>query len=244
MSRSNPHENSTPNPSVRWYEWNGETGTVRYYDKATKTDVEVPLPFTFLLLDQLGSVGGWHKHSDCRIYSNEVKDTRQDVLVVKTKKDGIIAEGIYRAIKDRIAAVDGQFVANLYVAVKVDGALVIASLRIKASALKAWSDFTSLHRADLYSQAVEIASYVEGVKGRITFRAPVFQLRPVSAETNAKAAALDEQFQVWLKGYASRTKRDQVDQTAPMDDGHEPPPPDDRDYREPVSGLTDADIPF
>ena len=56
MSRSNPNDNGTPNPSVRWFEWNGEQGTVRYYDKDLKQNVEVGSKFRFMLLDQLASV--------------------------------------------------------------------------------------------------------------------------------------------------------------------------------------------
>ena len=36
MSRSNPTENTNPNPAVRFFEWNGEGGAVRYYDKTAK----------------------------------------------------------------------------------------------------------------------------------------------------------------------------------------------------------------
>ncbi len=80
MSRSNPNENGNPNPSTRWFEWNGEHGLVRYYDKQAEQQVEVGDDFTFMLLDQLGTVKGWHDASDSGIYANEVKDTRQDVL--------------------------------------------------------------------------------------------------------------------------------------------------------------------
>ena len=38
MSRSNPTDN-TPNPAVRWFEWNGEQGGIRYYDKDKKTQL-------------------------------------------------------------------------------------------------------------------------------------------------------------------------------------------------------------
>ena len=82
MSRSNPSVNA-PNPAARWYEWNGETGTVRYYDKEAKKNIDVPLPFTFLLLDELACVKGWHDPSQSGIYSNEVRDTTKDKLLVK-----------------------------------------------------------------------------------------------------------------------------------------------------------------
>src|SRR5689334_2515222 len=132
MSRSNPSENSNPNPATRRFEWNGEKGTVRYYDKDAKQNVEVGSDFTFILLYQLGSVGGWHDASDSGIYSNEVKDTRQEAFVVKAFKGGVLAEGIYQSIKDRVGTLGGQFVAKLYIAFKnSSGDLAIGTLALK-----------------------------------------------------------------------------------------------------------------
>jgi hypothetical protein len=213
LSRSNPNENSNPNPAVRWFEWHGEQGTLRYYDKDTKQQVEVGNDFTFILLDQLGSVRGWHDASDSGIYSNEVKDTRQEVMIVKSFKGGTIAEGIYKEIKDRCNSAGGQFVANLYIAFKgADGGLDIGSLRLKGAALGAWMEFTKAHRGDIYSKAVRIKGYTEGKKGRITFRVPVLTVADITPETNAAAVALDKEFQKFLTSYLKRPKRVQVDE--------------------------------
>jgi hypothetical protein len=58
---------------------------IRYYDKEAKKNVDVGADFTFILLDQLASVRGWHDDSNSGIYSNEVKDTTQEALVVKAR---------------------------------------------------------------------------------------------------------------------------------------------------------------
>lgn len=250
MSRSNPNENASPNPAVRWFEWNGETGTVRYYDKDAKKNVEVGSDFTFLLLDELGSVRGWHDPSESGIYSNEVKDTRQDALIVKSFKGGTLAEGIYRDIKDRVGAVGGQFVANCYIAFKLDGALALGSMRFKGSSLGAWMEFRKAHRADIFSMAIRVHGFTEGKKGRIVFRVPVLETAKISEATNAAALALDKELQTFLAGYFKRTKREQVEnppenppENATAYDSlgeSEVPPYND----EPVTELTDDDIPF
>jgi hypothetical protein len=248
MSRSNPSENGTPNPAKRWFEWNGELGVVRYYDKEAQKNVDVGADFTFMLLDQLGRVGGWHNESDSGIYSNEVKDTRQEAFVVKSFKGGTLVEGIYQAIKDRVNSLGGQFVANLYIAFKLDGALAIGSLRFKGAALGAWMEFVKEHRADLYKKAIRITGYTEGKKGRIVFRMPVLTLTDVSPETDRAAIALDHELQEFLKGYFKRTKREQVDEE-PQDDSAEDYTDDPGD---PDGGLTNElpgsvpvdDIPF
>lgn len=240
MSRSNPHDNGSQNPAVRWFEWNGELGSVRYYDKEAKKNVEVGSDFTFLLLDQLGSVRGWHEASQSGIYSNEVKDTRQDAMIVKAFKGGTLAEGIYKDIKDRVNALGGQFVANCYIAFKHEGEFAIGSLRFKGAALGAWMDFCKTHRADLYRQAIKIQGFTEGKKGRITYRMPVLKLAPLSEESHHVATALDVELQTFLDTYLRRNTRAQVE-------SHPPPPSDDYDDYVPEHTpppVTDDDIPF
>lgn len=215
MSRSNPHDQNNPNPSARWYEWNGEKGCVRYYDKDAKQSVECA-NFTFLLLDQLGSVRGWHEASQSGIYSNEVRDTRQDALVVKAFKGGTLVEGIYKEIKDRVNSLGGSFSANCYAAVKIDGELQIASIRFKGAALGAWMEFGKAHRGQLYEQAIKVVSFSEGKKGRVIYRVPVFALAPVSKETHQIALGLDAELQTWLSAYLKRNTLSRVDAAAPI----------------------------
>lgn len=243
MSRSNPHVNS-PNPSARWFEWNGEHGTIRYYDRDTKKNADVPLPFAFLLLDELASVRGWHESSKSGIYSNEVRDTRTDVLVVKSFKGGTLAEGIYKDIKDRVCsrAIGGQFVANCYIAFKNGTGLTIGSLRFKGAALGAWMEFRKQHRGDLYNKAVKVTGYTEGVKGRIVFRVPTFTLQDVAEESHHIAVTLDEELQAWLTAYFSRRTSDQTESAAD-DTQAEPEQNDETGYGGDVP-LTEDDIPF
>jgi hypothetical protein len=230
MSRSNPHE-SNPNPAVRWFEWNGEAGTVRYYDKEAKRNVDVGDQFEFMLLDQLGSVRGWHDASDSGIYSNEVKDTTREPLVVKSFKGGTLAEGVYKSIKDRVQAQGGQFNAVLYIAFDHDGEYAIGSLRLKGAALAAWMEFNKQNRSGVYKNAVTINGYTEGKKGRITFRVPVFGLADVSPDVNNQAVALDAELQSYLKAYFKRNTKEQV-QEVPPDYDHDGAPPITDDFAE------------
>lgn len=247
MSRSNPNVNA-PNPAIRWFEWNGEHGTVRYYDKDEKKNVDVPLPFTFLLLDELASVRGWHDASESGIYSNEVRDTRTDLLVVKSFKGGTLADGLYKDIKDRINTLGGQFVANCYIGFKHNGNLAIGSLRFKGAALGSWMEFRKTHRHDLYEAAVNITGYSEGKKGRIVFRVPTFAVKAVSGDTNAIAVGLDHELQEWLTGYFSRRTSDQTDPPASSTDDTrgDYAPGDNLDEPAIVAAgsITDDDIPF
>lgn len=239
MSRSNPTDNLV-NPAVRWFEWTGEHGQIRYYDKDAKQNIDVPLPFSFILLDQLGSVRGWHESSQSGIYSNEVRDTRQDALVVKAFKYGTIAEGLYREIKDRTNAAGGRFNTNLYIAFKHGDAFDIGALRLKGAAMSAWIDFAKDHRQAIWKDAVTVTGFTEGKKGRVTFRVPIFGLKPLSDTSNQAAIGLDTHLQIFLKAYLAKNKKEQVDTTPEAPDFELPPTESDFG-----AALADADdIPF
>lgn len=213
MSRSNPSDN-TPNPSTRWFEWHGSSdgGVVRHYDKESKSTIVDKLPFTFIVLDELARVSGWHEPSESGIFSNEVRDTRQDVMVVRSYKGGDLAVGLYAMIRDRVAAIGGHFEASIYIAYKGDEGtgLRLGNISFKGAALAKWMEFRRAHRADLYKQAVGIYGYTEGKKGSVVYRVPQLRLQTVGEASNAEAIKLDEELQAYLKGYLSRTRDDQA----------------------------------
>ena len=258
MSRSNP-VNNEPNPSTRWFEWSGELGEVRYFDKAAKSlkegktgaNITCKLPFTFILLDELSTIKGWHDASDSGIYSNEVRDTRSETLVVKAFKGGILAEGFYSQIRDRVGNLGGYFVSNNYIGYKDKaGLLQIGAIQLKGSALNAWVEFRKAHRGDLYKQAVKIIGFVEGKKGNIVFRTPVFEMQSITDKTDAEAKALDMLLQSYLKGYFSCTRTEQVAKpsNAPSIEDHHEEQPDPGTIPDPEPEPEDDgsmdDVPF
>lgn len=208
MSRSQPNENS-PHPCERWFEWDGTKGNIRYYDKENKKQVEVPLPFNFVLLDQLSTVKGWNDKVDSGIYANEVKDTRSEELIVKYFKGGEVARGFYADIKDTIVDAGGHFVLNCYVAFNNGGDLgnsniSLGSLQFKASALNAWMEFVKKNRSTVWKEGVVISGYNEDKKGAITFRVPVFAIAPLTDDDNDAAATLDRALQSYIKQYSKK----------------------------------------
>ena len=249
MSRSNPTDN-TPHPCARWVEWDGSEGEFRYYDKEKKENIKLGNALTFILLDQLATVKGWHDASDSGIFSNEVRDIQQDVLVVKAFKGGTLAEGTYKSIRDRVIAQGGYYTANLYVAIKIDDDLAIGSVQFKGAALSSWMEFAKKHRGDLYKKAVRCKGFDEGKKGKITFRTPIFALADVAPETDAKALDCDRVLQEFLTSYFKRTKIDQVavktDEPAARPNGRENGFDDDAGppLGEPRPSDFDDDIPF
>lgn len=249
MSRSNPTVDN-PNPSSRWFEWNGEDGIVRWYDKQAKKNVPVKLPFTFILLDRLGTIKGFHEKSKSGIYSNEVRDTRAEPLVVKSFEGGPIASGIYADIKDRVHTAGGAFTVNCYIAYKGDDKeLRIGAIQFKGAALGEWFEFEKKNRKDIYTKAVKITGFEEDKKGKIVFRTPVFELTDVADETNGQAVALDKVVQEYLDGYFKRTRVDQAKPADRQTRGAEAPQPDAPadeapPGEAPTEVIEDQDVPF
>lgn len=220
MSRSNPTSNN-PHPCTRWFEFSGGKGTIGYYDKEKKEKVEVPIPFTFIWLDETATVRGWHDSSDSGIMSNEVRDTRSDVMVVKAFKGGELCHGLYSQIRDKVGNLGGHFSTNMYLGYRENsGPLKLGCLQIKGAALNAWVEFKKVNLKTLSTGAVTILSTKDGKKGSVHFKTPVFGSKEIKPETNEEAMELDRLLQTYLKAYFTRTKVDQVAGSAP------PPEPD------------------
>lgn len=258
MSRSNPTEGAR-NPSTRWFEWAGgsEGGFVRWYDKETKKHVPVAEGFTFLLLDELATVKGWHEASESSIFANEVRDTRQETFVVKSFEGGELASGLYANIRDKIVAIGGHFCVSLYLGYKDGEQLKIGNLNLKGAALSAWMDFKKAagtkkgpdgkSMRSYFVDAVKIAGYEQAKKGGTIYRVPKFALAPVGEATNQQAVALDVELQAFLSDYFKRPK---AEVKAPAE-SHEAPQgssfkdmPDDLPWQDEEAGREKVEIPF
>jgi hypothetical protein len=250
MSRSNPTDGAR-NPSTRWFSWNGggDQGFVNWYDKDAKQDVKVEGAFTFLLLDELSTMKGWHDPSESGIYANEVRDLRQEALVVKSFKGGELASGLYAGIKDKVIAQGGHYHGSIYLAYKDGDSLKIGNLGLKGAALSAWMDFkkNAPIRKDaagkavraFYVDAIRITGYEDAKKGGTAYRIPKFALATTSAETNQQAVALDAELQAFFAEYFKRPKAEAAKPQAdpPLDE-----PPFSPEEHAPA--YDEADIPY
>ena len=250
MSRSNPIDN-IPNPCTRWFEWQGGNGNLRYYDKENKTNVEVTIPFDFILLDRLATVKGWHDASEASIYANEVHDTRNEPFIVKSfKMREPIAEGFYSDIKDKVKANGGKFTLNCYVAFTGDdGELKLGSVQFHGSALQAWMEFEKENRANIYKGGIQISESVGGKKGGIKYEKPVFKLLDLPQEVNDTATKLDVQLQEYLRNYFKRTRVEQAEPSNREETLSKSQQPDELDQRQPENFYQrppndDDEIPF
>ena len=211
MSNSNRRSAfATPqsNPATKFIEWKSNDKCFNYYDKESQKNVEIPLPFKFLVLDELHTIKGWNDASSSNIYSNEVKFISKEVMTVKPFKGNEIAKGYYKDIKDKVVAAGGHYTKSIYVMLE-DGSL--ANISLKGSGVQKWGDFTQKTRKRLADEWVTVAKAEDGKKGAVKFSTPSFSFANSISDEEANMA--DEAFNVlesYLKTYLAKADIDVV----------------------------------
>ncbi len=203
MSLSNPRSSS---PVSRWFQIKGSTGEVGFWDKDEKQFVAVD-PFKVIVLDVLNTISGYHESSQSGIYANELSSARgwTDERLIVRSKSGVLAEGSYTEIKDKVRALGGKFTNSVYVAFHEDGEWKLGNVKLSGAAVSAWMDFTKDIRLDR-SPGVGISGWSKERKGATEYYAPEFASWPVpEADLNA-AIALDRDLQDYLSNRAAKVE--------------------------------------
>lgn len=190
------------NPATKFIEWKSNDKCFNYYDKEAQKNVEIPLPFKFLVLDEVHTIKGWNDASSSNIYSNEVKFISKEVMTVKTFKGNEIAKGYYKDIKDKVVAAGGHYTKSIYVMLE-DGSL--ANISLKGSGVQKWGDFTKKTRNRLADEWVTVAKAEDDKKGGVKFSTPSFSFANSISDEEANMA--DEAFNIlesYLKTYLAK----------------------------------------
>jgi len=197
MSRSNTNTQLT-NPAKKFFEWNAQDGVIKHYDKETKSNVFHKLPFSFLVLDRLNTVGGYDDEAESGLWSNEVRDIRKDELIVRCKK-GIYAKGLWDEIKVNPSCKSAKYVASVYIAYKENNKLELGHIKFVGSSLSSFIEFCK--GKDIYNGSLTITGFTDEKKGATRFKSPTFVQGKVSAETEQQAIELDKVLQEYLTEY-------------------------------------------
>lgn len=202
MSRSNNTE--LINPAIRFYEWNGDKGGFRYFDKALGEKgerVEVPLPFKFLVLDTLSTIKGFDDVDKSGYWCNEVRDLKKDIMTVRNK-NGICAKGLYEQVSKDRNTVGSKYCQSVYIAFKEGKTLIIANIQMMGAALGSWIEFRKKNK--IFDGAISVETMIEGIKGKTVYQIPVFKKIETSPETDQQAKELDTELQTYLGLYFKR----------------------------------------
>ena len=215
MSRSNNTEQQAI--ATRYLEWSGSEGKMKYYDKSTKENVLVDLPFTFTVLDILHTITGYSDTDESGFWSNEVKNIQTDELTVQTKKNKY-PPMVYGKMAD-ILNRGAKYAQSVYIAFKDESdTLVIGNLKLYGSAIGSWIEFRK--KSDVYKVGCKIVSAEPKKKGKTDYFEPVYKEVQISDGTNTEAIELDKRLQEYLSIYFGRKAQDKaiIEETAQVAD--------------------------
>lgn len=201
MSLSNP---TLTNPAQHFFEWGGKDGQLTWYDKENQKKVQVKLPFSFIVLDQLSTITGYSKQNESGFWSNEVRNIKKDDLYVKTKK-GAFEAGLYDTLTHTLKG-GGKFAKSIYIAHKIKDDWVIGNIKASGSALSAWIEFTKRYNVESGKINMARGEAQDAPTGQ--FYPPVFTWEKWSDEEYKAALELDKELQVYLSSYLSAPKVD------------------------------------
>ena len=222
MSTSNRRNAfSTPqsNPATKFLNWKSNDKCFSFYDRETKENVLVSLPFKFLVLEEMHTISGWNDATQSGIYSNEVKFISKETMTVKPFKGNEIAKGLYKDIKEKVKAAGGHYVKSIYIMLE-DGSL--ANLQLKGSAVQGWGEFTQKGKQRLVDEWVSVDKAIDGKKGAVKFTTPDFKF--LQSITDSESGLADDCFntlEAYLTTYLSKAEpvvAESIDDQAPEND--------------------------
>ena len=195
MSRS--EQTQIQKPADFYAEWKGRDGKL-VYRKDGET-FEIPMPFTFLVLDQLDTVVGFDGMANKGYYSTEVRNSRLETIFVR--KDGQLAHKGTWTDDSLKRYQDLKFAKSIYIAYyNEQKELRIGNIKATGSFRNAWFEFAK--GKNIYEGAIVLTGSVQAKHGANVFFAPVFEQRTkLTAETEEAAKALDVTLQAYLRDY-------------------------------------------
>lgn len=178
-----------------------KSGAVSYYDKEAGENIDVPVPFEFVVLDQLGTIKGWCDADNSSYWSNEVKSSGNEAFTVRTAR-GVKATGLWKEIKGDAAVAGAKFNASVYIAHKSGDGLVISNIAFSGASLNAWIEFIQANKGVMKGKnKVVLSGFSDAKKGAVKYQVPVFEVAPITKEEVDEATNLDKELQSYLGDY-------------------------------------------
>lgn len=197
MSRSNP----TPtNPARKFFTW--KNGKLAYYDKEKQQNIEMPLPFEFLVLDQLATITGFCEPDNSSYWSNEVRSVAKEEFTVRTS-NGIKQAGFYKDLAD-VRAKGAKYAKSIYIAYRDADGLVMGNIKASGAALTAWIELGN--KCIIDNGKILLTGAEEATKGKTTYYVPIFEWIHSDSDEDEIAVELDKELQAYLSQYLTTKK--------------------------------------
>lgn len=205
------------NPSTKFLSWKSNDKCFSYYDKETQENVNVSLPFKFLVLDELSSVKGWSDSLSGQIISNEVKFISKETLTAKCYHKNVkgektsteIAKGLYKDIKEKVNSSGAKYHKSVYVMLE-DGTL--ANIQMKGACVQQWGVFTQKTKQRLPDEWIIVEKATDGKKGAVKFTTPEFKFfKSLSEDEAVQADNCFNELEAYLKTYLVKSEPDVIE---------------------------------
>jgi hypothetical protein len=216
--------NRVTNPTSYFLEWKSKEKEFEYYDRVDKEKKRIPIPFSFVYLDERHAVSGYSDRYKTGIYSNEVDkySLGKQPLTVKAGKD-LLCIGIYKDIKADVDAHGGHYVRSIYGVAWLNGVNnepSLVNIKLKGAATQAWGDFGGTSFKKFVSNEIVIATATDEKKGSVKFSRPVFTIgEPI--ENEEVIDKFDDILQTYFKGsggVSNEEHNDQADAYVPVEE--------------------------
>ena len=200
------------NPSTKFFSWKSNDKCFSFYNKDTKENENVPLPFKFLILDELHTVKGWSDANNGNIIANEVKFISKETINVRcyhknNKGESVrtnIVSGLYKDIKPEVVAAGGKYHKSIYIMLE-DG--TIANIQLKGAGVQAWGDFANKNKGRLPEEWIVVKSATEGKKGSVKYTTPSFAFERTLSDTESEQADFAfNTLESYLKTYLAKAE--------------------------------------
>lgn len=212
------------NPAKKLLKWKSSEGTFQYWDKNLEQNVSIDLPFKFAILEEkYVSFNGFDEDSNTSIWSNEVKDAN-DMVIVKAG-DSVLGEfkkSEWKNVKDNPTFKSANYTQILYAAANFGSGWEICRIMLNKSALTGgilkdkktgvvfpgqetdgWINFInnlskSNGRQALYDNFIIVNGSKSKKNGAVNFTVPEFDFEKMSQEENEEfnnlAVKVDDYF--------------------------------------------------
>jgi hypothetical protein len=247
-SRNNEGEAVQEHPSKFRISFKGDTGDWSVYDKSTKEKTTLASDkLVFMPLLRTSGASGYYEPANMGYWSNEILDSRKEILEVKGNDGSELAVGLWKDIKEVCNSKKVNFIANLYAAVKIDGNYEVAVIELKTTALVSFGEFAKAVSAAaggkanaVYQVAVKVTGLTPKKKGAVNYVTPTFGTLAVSDAANQAASKLAETCENYLQGYFNDRAAHEPTAQAPKaesprqgaHDMGQPPTPTEEDFEE------------
>lgn len=194
-----------------------KSGAVNYYDKDQGENIDVPVPFEFIVLDQLGTIKGWSDADNSGYWSNEVKSSGSDPFTVRTSK-GVKATGLWKEIKTDAAVSGAKFNASVYIAHKSGDGLVTSNIVFSGASLNAWIEFIQANKGVMKGKnKVVLSGFSDAKKGSVKYQVPVFEAIEITSDEVEIATELDKELQAYFADYFNYKPAEEDSQSSTND---------------------------